>query len=121
MAKDNDKIPTSPLELRMKQDLQLNGKEESTQVSYLRALRKFTEFLKKSPDTATEDDLRTYLLFVKNDLHWSASTLNVAYNGLKFFYRKTCSRDWPTLKKLKIQKEMKLPTVLSIDETNILL
>jgi len=121
MAKDNDKNPISPLAMRFKQDLQLNGKREATQESYVRALRKFTEFLKRSPDTATEDDLREYLLFAKNEKHWSPSTLNVAYNGLKFFYRKTCPRDWPTLKKLKIQKELKLPTVLSIAETQILL
>lgn len=121
MAKDNNQFLLSPLALRMKEDLQLNGKEQATQDSYLRALRKFSEFLNRAPDTATEDDLRAYLLFVKNDRHWSPSTLNVAYNGLKFFFRKTCPRDWPTLKKLKIQKELKLPTVLSIDETHILL
>lgn len=121
MAKDNDPNNLSPIARRMKEDLQLNGKGERTQQSYLRMLRKFTEFLKREPDTATEDDLRNYLLFIKNQRLWSNSTINVAYCSLKFFFAKTCPRDWPTLKKLKVQPEQKLPTVLSIEEVQILL
>jgi site-specific recombinase XerD len=105
----------------MKDDLQLNGKGERTQQSYLRMLRKFTEFLQREPDTATEDDLRYYLLHIKNQKLWSNSTINVAYCSLKFFFAKTCPRDWPTLKKLKVQPELKLPTILTIDEVQILL
>jgi adenylate cyclase len=45
MAKDNDPKQLSPIALRMKEDLHLNGKGERTQESYLRMLRKFTEFL----------------------------------------------------------------------------
>jgi site-specific recombinase XerD len=111
----------SPSARRMKDDLQLNGKQERTQQSYLRMLRKFTEFLQREPDSATEDDLRNYLLHIKNQKLWSNSTINVAYCALKFFYSKTCPRDWPTLKKLKVQPELKLPTVLTIDEVQILL
>ena len=121
MAKDNDPNRLSPIALRMKEDLQLSGKGERTQESYLRMLRKFTEFLNREPDSATEDDLRNYLLYIKNQRLWSNSTINVAYCALKFFFSKTCPRDWPTLKKLKIQPELKLPTVLTIDEVHILL
>jgi hypothetical protein len=42
MAKDNDPKQLSPIALRMKEDLQLNGKEERTQESYLPMLHKFT-------------------------------------------------------------------------------
>ena len=97
MAKDNN--PLSPTAIRFQQDLQLNGKGDRTQESYGRALRKFTEFLKREPDTASEDDLRNYVLFIKNVQKWQPSTLNVAYNGLKFYFRKTCPRDWATLSK----------------------
>jgi integrase/recombinase XerD len=119
MAKDNDPKQLSPIALRMKEDLQLNGKGERTQESYLRMLRKFTEFLNRQPDTATEDDLRNYLLHIKNLRKWS--TRNVAQCALKFFFSKTCPRDWPTLKHLRVKQELKLPTVLSIDEVHILL
>lgn len=111
----------SPIALRMKEDLQLNGKGERTQQSYLRMLRKFSEFLQRQPDAATEDDLRNYLLHIKNQKLWSNSTINVAYCALKFFFAKTCPKDWPTLKKLKVQPELKIPKILTIDEVQILL
>ena len=51
-----------PILLRMKEDLQLNGKTEETQKSYIRGLRNFSLFLNRSPELASEDDLRNYLL-----------------------------------------------------------
>lgn len=117
----NPKRSLSSAALAFKQDLQLNGKGERTQESYVRAVRKFGEFLQREPDTATEDDLRRYVLYIKNDLQWKPSTLNVAYNGLKLFFKMTCHRDWPTLKKLRVPKEENLPTVLTIAEVQLLL
>ena len=56
------------------------------------------------PDRATEDDLRRYLLFIKNDQQWKANSLKVAYSGLKFFYTHTCPRKWATLIKIRVPK-----------------
>ena len=78
-----DKNPLSPILIRFKQDLQFNDLEERSQESYCRAVRKFSEFLKREPDTASEDDLRNYLLFIKNDLNWAASTINVAQQSTR--------------------------------------
>jgi len=105
----------------MLQDLQLAGLKERTHESYLRAVRKFAQWLKKSPDQASENDLRRYLLFIKNDQHWEGNTLRVAYSGLKFFYCHTCPREWPTLTKLRVPKQLKLPTVLTIPEVDQLI
>jgi site-specific recombinase XerD len=105
----------------MLQDLQLAGLGERTHESYLRAVRKFAQWLNKAPDQASEDDLRRYLLFIKNDQHWEANSLKVAYSGLKFFYAHTCPREWPTLQKLRVPKQTKLPTVLTIAEVQRLL
>jgi len=114
-------IPLSPLAQRMLQDLQLAGLKERTHESYLRAVRKFAQWLKKSPDQASENDLRRYLLFIKNDQQWEANSLKVAYSGLKFFYCHTCPREWPTLRKLRVPKQLKLPTVLTIPEVDQLI
>ena len=113
-----DKNPSSQIAIRFKQDLQLKGLGERTQQSYCRALRKFTEFIQVEPDSATEDDLRRYLLFIKNERQFSASSINVAQNGLKNFFKMTCPRDWPTLKFLRVKGEQKLPTVLTIGEVH---
>ena len=114
-------IPMSPLAQRMLQDLQLAGKSDTTQKSYVRAVRKFAQWLNKSPDQASENELRCYLLYIKNDQQWEANSLKVAYSGLKFFYRHTCPRDWLTLSKLRVGKQLKLPTVLSIPDVDQLL
>jgi site-specific recombinase XerD len=114
-------IPLSPLAKRMLHDMHLSGLSDRTHESYLRAVRKFAQWLGKSPDLASEDDLRRYLLFIKNDQQWQANSLKVAYSGLKFFYARTCPRDWPTLSKLRVAKETKLPTVLTVPEVDQLI
>ena len=119
MSKDLN--PLSPIAIKFQQDLQLKGLVERTQQAYGRAVRKFTEFLQRQPDTATEEDLRKYILFIKNERNFDSSSLNVAYCGLKRFFKWTCPRDWSTLRLLKVKRELKLPTVISIDEVYILL
>jgi integrase/recombinase XerD len=114
-------IPLSPLAQQMLHDMQLAGLSERTHESYLRSVRKFAQWLHKSPDTATEDELRRYLLFIKNDQQWEGNSLKVAYSGIKFFYSRTCLRDWRTLQKLRIPKQTKLPTVLTIHEVDQLI
>ena len=116
-----DKYPLSPILVRFQQDLQLNGQKERTQQSYVRNVRKFSEFLKREPETASEDDLRRYLLYIKNDAHWSSSTINVAQQALKKFFTLTCPQAWPTLKLVRARGERKLPVVISIGEVNTLL
>ena len=111
-------IPLSPLAQKMLQDLQLAGLSERTQEAYLRGVRKFAQWLNLSPDQASENDLRRYLLFIKNDQQWEGNSLKVAYSGLKFFYCHTCPREWPTLTKLRVPKQVKLPTVLTVPEVD---
>ena len=116
-----DKEPLSPILIRFQQDLQLNGLKERTQQSYVRNARKFSEFLKRDPDSASEDDLRRYLLYIKNDAHWSSSTINVAQQALKRFFTLTCPQTWATLKLVRARGELKLPVVISISEVHTLL
>lgn len=116
-----DKHPLSPILIRFQQDLKLNGLGERTQQSYTRNVRKFSEFLKREPDSASEDDLRNYLLFIKNDRQWSSSTINVAQQALKKFFTLTCPQSWRTLKLVRASGEQKLPVVISVGEVHTLL
>ena len=45
----------------------------------------------------------------------------IAYSGIKFFYSHTTPRDWPTLQRLRVRKEKRLPDVLSVDEVRRLI
>jgi hypothetical protein len=95
---------------RMVEDLHIGGKSERTHAGYLRAVRKLAEFSKSPPDKVNEDQLRRFFLHMKNDLHYAYGTLRVAFSGIKFFYTRTCKRDWQTLKQMKLQHVKSLPT-----------
>jgi hypothetical protein len=66
--------------------LQLAGKGDRTQESYARSVRQLLEYVKKDPLQITEQELQAYFLYRRNTSNWSASTLNICYCGLKFFF-----------------------------------
>ena len=81
----------SPLRQRMTEDMRMRKLEPRTQEAYIRAVRKLTEFLKRSPDTATVEDLRNFQLHLV-DTGTSPITLNATLTGLKFFFDITLGR-----------------------------
>jgi site-specific recombinase XerD len=113
--------PTTELRQRMHQDLQLAGLSQGTQQAYLRNVRQLAAHFNTPPDQLSEAQLRDYLLFLKNDKQLAASTLQLAYYGIRFFYTHTVPRDWQTLKRLRIPKPKTLPDVLSIEEVRRLI
>lgn len=104
------------LRQRMLEDLQLRGLAPKTQDAYLRAVRQLAEHYGKSPDCITEEELRQYFLYLKNEKQASRSTCTIALYGIKFFYEHTLQRDWPILDFVRPPKEKKLPVVLSRQE-----
>ena len=101
---------------RMQQDLLLRGMTESTQESYLHAVRKISEHFDQSPDLISEDEIRQYFIYLKNVKQYGRSASTVAMCGIKFFYTYTLQRDWPTLTLLRAPHEFKLPVVLTQEE-----
>lgn len=101
---------------RMINDMQLCGYSERTQESYLRAVRQLEDFSGKAPELITEEDLREYLLHIKNKRKYAAATMKIAYYGIKFFYKTTLKKPWDTLDLVRAETERRLPAVLSVDE-----
>tara|TARA_R100000544_G_C2192923_1_gene42625 strand:+ start:306 stop:551 length:246 start_codon:yes stop_codon:yes gene_type:complete len=66
---------TTPLRERMIEDMRIRGMGDKAQKSHIRAIKDFATFLKRSPDTATPDDLRAYQLHM-TDTGVTASTFN---------------------------------------------
>jgi len=112
---------STALRKKMHQDLQLAGLSEGTQDVYLHALRQLAVHFDTPPDVLNEAQVRDYLLHLKNDRMYASSTLGIAYSAIKFFYSHTAPRDWPTLQRIRVQKEKRLPDVLSIDEVRQLI
>jgi integrase/recombinase XerD len=109
------------LRQRMHQDLQLAGLAEGTQTAYLRVVRQLAAHFHKRPDQITEDELRDYLLYLKNVRQYKPSSLKIAASGITFFYSHTVPRDWVIFKNLHIPRPKALPSVLSIDEVRRLI
>jgi len=111
----------TPLRERMLDDMQLRGLAPKTQEAYLRAVRQLAEHYDKTPDQITEEELRDYFLFLKNEKKASRSTCTIALCGLKFFYDHTLQRQWPVWDLVRPPQSQKLPVVLSQTEVRQIL
>lgn len=111
----------TPLQQRMRDDLQLRGLSARTQEMYVRAVHQLAAHYHKSPARITEEELRDYFLYLKNVKHYSRSASTIALCGIKFFYEHTLQRQWTTLTFVRPPREKKLPVILSAEEVRTLL
>jgi len=111
----------SKLQEKMVADLQLQGYAERTQKSYLRAVRQLENYWHLAADEISEQQVRNYFLYCRNEMGWSGATMRIAYSGIKFFYTTTLPSDWETLRMLKTRRISAPPTVLGIDEVRLII
>lgn len=110
----------SPLRSRMIEDMRIRGMAETSQKAHIRALKDFTAFLGRSPDTATPDELRAYQLHM-TDTEVTPSVYNARITALRFFFGMTCDRE-DMKKYMQFRTEpRKLPIVLSFEEVSAIL
>ena len=81
----------SLLRQRMIDDMTARRFKEKVQKDYVRHVRTFTEFLGRSPDTATSEDLRRFQLHMAQQ-QIGAPTINSAIAALRFFFTVTLER-----------------------------
>ncbi len=112
----DDPKPISPLRQRMIDDMTLRKLGEKTQAGYVRAVRGLAAWLRRSPDTATDEDLRLYQLYLV-ERGVSAVTINATITGLRFFFEITLGRPETMAKMSHVREPRKLPEVLSREET----
>ena len=110
----------SPLRQRMIEDMTMRKFAPKTQASYIRAVRNFTRFLGRAPDTAHAEDLRRYQLHLASG-GLSAPSVNAAVTALRFFFTVTLARRGATERMAFVRQPRKLPVVLSPDEVARLL
>lgn len=110
----------SPLRQRMLDDMRMRKLSPKTQIGYIRSVRQLAAYLKRSPDTATAEELRSYQLYLI-DHGTSAVSINNILSGLKFLYEQTLDRPELMRKMQSVPVPHKLPVVLSRDEVARLL
>ena len=109
-----------PLRQRMIEDMRIRGMAEKTQAAHIRAVRDVALFLKRSPDTATPEELRACQLQMTN-AGMTATTFNVRIVSLRFFFGVTCGRDERKRHMQFRRAPRKLPAVPSIEEVGDIL
>ena len=112
---DSPTPTVSPLRQRMIDDMRMRKMAPKTQSAYIRHVGRLAAYLKRSPDTATIEDLRRFQLHLV-DQGTSPITLNATITGLKFFFDITVRRPDMTIGMQAVQLPQKLPVVLSRDE-----
>jgi integrase/recombinase XerD len=112
----------TPLRQRMIEDMNARKLGAGTQRGHIRSCKRFASFLKRSPDTATAEDIRRF------QLHLSETSVSICnrnrnrtMTGLKFLFRVTLRRLDLAAEIYHIREPQKIPLVMSPDETRRLL
>jgi integrase/recombinase XerD len=110
----------SPLRQRMIEDMTARNLGRHSQRSHIHSCRRFAAFLKRSPDTATADDVRCFQLYlVESGL--SIGNRNRIMTGVKFLFRVTLRRHDLAAEIYHLKEPQKLPLTMSPDEAGRLL
>jgi site-specific recombinase XerD len=110
----------SPLRQRMIEDMNARKLGAHSQRSHIQSCKRFAAFLKRSPDTATPDDMRRFQLhLIESGV--SIGNRNRIMTGVKFLVRVTLRRLDLAAEIYHLREPQKIPEVMSPDETRRLL
>jgi len=110
----------SPLRHRMIEDMSLRNLAPRTQEHYIRSCKKLAAFLRRSPDTATAEDIRLFQLHLA-ERGVSICTRNRTMTGVAFLFRVTLRHPEIADQIEYIAEPQKIPVVLSPEEVRRLL
>ena len=105
----------SPLRQRMIEDMMARKLDPHTQRGHIHACKRFAAWLKRSPDTATPDEVRRFQLHLVES-GASICNRNRIMTGVRFLFRVTMRRHDLAAEVWHIKEPQKLPPVLSPEE-----
>ena len=110
----------SPLRQRMIEGMNSRKLGAHTQRSHIYSCQRFAAFLKRSPDTATLEDIRLFQLHLAEP-GMSICNRNRIMTGVRFLFRVTLRRLDLAAEIYHLREPQKIPLVMSPDETRRLL
>ena len=110
----------SALRQRMIEDMNSRKLGARTHRSHIYSCKRFAAFLKRSPDTATLEDIRLFQLHLA-ETGMSIGNRNRIMTGVRFLFRVTLRRLDLAAEIYHIREPQKIPLVISPDETKRLL
>jgi len=105
----------SPLRQRMLEDMVARKLNPHTQRSHVSSCKRFAAWLKRSPETATPDEVRRFQLYLVES-GASICNRNRIMTGIRFLFRITLRRHDLAAEVWHIKEPQKLPPVLSPEE-----
>ena len=105
----------SPLRQHMIEDMVARKLNPHTQRSHIQSCKRFAAWLKRSPDTATPDEVRRFQLHLIES-GTSICNRNRIMTGVRFLFRVTLRRHDLAAEVWHLKEPQKLPPVLSPEE-----
>lgn len=93
---------------------------EKTVKAYIHYNEALLKFAKKNPLEINNEDTKNYLFYLAENKNFSASTLNIVINAMKFYYGDVLKRGF-VYEIMRPKKDKKLPVVLSKEEVSKIL
>jgi integrase/recombinase XerD len=107
--------PVTTLRQRMIEDMAARNLNRHTQRSHISSCKRFAAYLKRSPDTATADEVRLFQLHLIES-GASIGNRNRIMTGVKFLLKVTLRRHDLAAEIWHLKEPLKLPPVLSPEE-----
>lgn len=101
---------------RMIEDLKLRNHSENTIKAYVWHVGKFAKHYKRSPELLGYEEVRAYLLHLREIENCAISQYKQAVGGLRFFYKYTLGKEWLKEKIRYPRSEKRLPRAVSKEE-----
>ena len=111
---------TTALRQRMIEDMAARKLGRHSQRSHIESCKRFAVWLKRSPDTATADEVRAFQLHLI-EAGCSICNRNRIMSGVKFLLRVTLRRHDLVAEIYHLREPQRVPLILSQDETRRLL
>ncbi|MGH8070285.1 MAG: integron integrase [Candidatus Entotheonellia bacterium] len=104
-------------------DIQVRHYSPKTLKAYTQWVRHFQTLTRsKNPESLSSADVREFLTFLAVDRKVSASTQNLAFNALLFFYRHVLNKEFGTVEGVvRAKRKPYVPVVLSREEIETIL
>ncbi|MBW2990713.1 tyrosine-type recombinase/integrase [Candidatus Woesearchaeota archaeon] len=104
---------------KLETELKIRGFSSETVKAYTRHNKAFLGFIKKTPVSVSEQDLKAYLAYLVSDKKLSSGSVALVRSSLLFFYNQVLGKGFSSIKTPKIQRNP--PEVLSKHEIKALL
>jgi len=102
--------------VNMKIDMDMRNMSKATQEAYLRRVTIFLKEIKKDINDITIEDIKEYILCLKNVKNLCFGTINAYISAIKFFYTITLEQEWNEKRVPRMRGYKPLPEVMSKEE-----